>query len=449
MPDTTSSPNYPDVLGYITGGQRCNVNVAQLALAVRPRVVRAGRPFEAVLLVQNASDVNVDITATLTVPDQDARKQKGRFLSKKNHLLVGVRPAEVGYVVLPLTSLPDTAVHDSYKIAMEVSVKPLKKPTRIRLPEGGAEVATAYLREDSNASIQEMKKLLWSTSKRFGLRDVLEASFGLLPGRLGQIVDFQPGWVNLWHMSDFFDERLMIDQYGALMLNGVLPRLKKEFTLDLLTDATSQHFKAIGYKLQPLEALFIAKLLALVLEMAAPGEETFDYLGHYIFNAAQTLRRAASEDDRRAPLPRWCSRVLREITKDERLANTPAETVCEKAYDELLQDAIPHAFRMIRTVSGEEFGTEDEIEDYAARMVEMLHQARSMDFTHAYMPLIIGGIIIHDRMIGANEDISASLRGMHDVLKMREPEMTDSNDVIFMLTKQMVNRSLQKFGYQI
>ena len=127
MTDTT---NYPDILGYITGGERCNINVVQLALAVRPRVVRAGRPFETILLVQNASDVDVDVTASLTLPEVDAKKQKGRFLSKKNRLLVGVRPAEVGYVVLPMSSLPDTAVNDGYKIEMEIGVKPLKKPTR-------------------------------------------------------------------------------------------------------------------------------------------------------------------------------------------------------------------------------------------------------------------------------------------------------------------------------
>ena len=76
-----ATPNYPDILGAITGGLRCNINVVQLALAVRPRVVRAGRPFEAILLVQNASDVNVDVTATLHLPDKDAAKQKNQFTS--------------------------------------------------------------------------------------------------------------------------------------------------------------------------------------------------------------------------------------------------------------------------------------------------------------------------------------------------------------------------------
>ena len=43
MADAT---NYPDVLGFLTGGQRSNFGSAQVALAVRPRIVRAGRPFE-------------------------------------------------------------------------------------------------------------------------------------------------------------------------------------------------------------------------------------------------------------------------------------------------------------------------------------------------------------------------------------------------------------------
>jgi hypothetical protein len=123
--------------------------------------------------------------------------------------------------------------------------------------------------------------------------------------------------------------------------------------------------------------------------------------------------------------------------------------VTETLYDDLLRDAIPYAFQMIRTVTGEDLGSEAEVQDYTENMIEMLGEKSGMDFTHVYMPLVIGGVIIYDRIISDAEEISESLRGMHDVLTEREPEVDENNDLVFMLTKQMVNRSLQRFGFQI
>ncbi len=109
MPEE-NKPNYPDILGHATGGPRHNIGLVQVSLAVRPRVVRAGRPFEAILIVQNASDVEVDVTTTLKFPDRDAKKQKNRFTSKSKKLVVGLEAVEAGYVTLPISCLPGTAV---------------------------------------------------------------------------------------------------------------------------------------------------------------------------------------------------------------------------------------------------------------------------------------------------------------------------------------------------
>lgn len=437
-----SPVNYPDLLGYITGGERCNINVVQLALAVRPRVVRAGRPFEAILLVQNASDVDVDVTATLSLPEQDAKRQKDRFITKKNRLVVGLRPAEVGYVILPLSCLADTAVSEDYKIGMEVTVKPLKKPNRVRTTDG--EVVLEHLRDEVKANLDDLKKLNFSTVKRFGLRDVIEATFGVMPGRLGQIADLQPGWVSLWTRRDYVDKQHLWQQFGPVMLEKVLPRLKKAVVFEPLITATHERFEAAGYKLEPLEALFIAKMLTFILEMAMPEEQSVDYLGDGYFDVALALKK--SDEPR---LPRWANGMLHAIAQDEKNADVPEDLIVGSLYDELVLDAVPHAFAMIKTITGEDLGDASEVEEYAQHIVRALVDQGDMDFTHAYMPLMIGGVIIYDRIVQSTEDTSESLRGMHDVMVAREPERDESNDIVFKLTRQMVNRSLQKFGFKI
>ncbi|MGB1286081.1 MAG: hypothetical protein ACPG7F_06070, partial [Aggregatilineales bacterium] len=126
--------NYPDVLGYITNNTRLNVNVLQIAAALSPRVVRAGRSLEMHVLLQNASDAELEVIATLRVPDRDAKKQKERFVTKADRLRIGLPPAGVGLVILPVSTLPDTAPGAGYKIGMDVKMKPAKRgrPSRIR-----------------------------------------------------------------------------------------------------------------------------------------------------------------------------------------------------------------------------------------------------------------------------------------------------------------------------
>lgn len=448
MPDSATT-NYPDVLGYITGSERCNVGVAQFALAVRPRVVRAGRSFEVVLLVQNAADVDVDVLASLHAPETDARRQKGRFVSKKSRLVVGLRPAEVGYVVLPLSCLPDTAVSDDYKVGMEVAVKPLKKPARIRSADGGGAFDPGALRQQARQQLEDLRSLRFSSSKRFGLRDVLETSFSVMPGKVGQMTDFQAGWVSLWTMADMADTRTLFARYSAVMADQVLPLLRREYSYAPLLAATHARFRDAGYPLHDLEAVFITKTLVRVLDMALPQDNVFDYLANPEYNVALTIKQGLPADGSEPVLPRWAVKMLRAVSQNAQVAARPAAALAQLMYTDLLQDAIEHGFAVIKTATGEEMGTDEEIAHYTRQVIAMLEGGAGMSILHAYMPLVLAGIVLYDRIVMPDDDLSEQLRAMGDVLAEREPENNDSSDVVFTMARQLVNRSLQKYGIQI
>lgn len=445
----SSSPNYPDVLGYITGGKRHNANVVQLALAVRPRVIRAGKAFEVILLVQNASDVNVDLVATLKPPERDANKQKGRFVAKNSRLVVGLRPAEVGYVNLPMSCLPDTAVSDAYRMGMEVAVKPLSKPARIRLNSGGGAFDPETLTDETRADLESLHKLHFAADKPFGLRDVIEVPFAVMPGRIGQMTDFQPGWVSLWTTRDMVDERALAARYAPLMLATVLPQLHRSKVIKPLIDETQKRFEATGYPLKPCETLFIAKLLARILDMAAPQENVFDYLAHQEYNVALTLKNDLPQDGSAPVLPRWAQGLLKLIAQNEKAAHHAVQAVTRLLYEELVLDAIPHAFSVLKTATGENFGTDEEIQRYGDMLVQMLGDTGKMDLSHAYMPLLLGGIVVYDRVVKPGEDLGESLRDMTDALDERLAERDASNEIIFELAHDLLHRSLLKYGIQI
>lgn len=444
----THITNYPDILGTITGGSRYNVGPVQLALATNPRVVRAGRPFEVILLVQNAADVDVDITATLNLPAQDTRRQKGRFVAKRSRIVVGLRPAEVGFVKLPVTCLPDTAPHDRYKLSMETGVKALGKASRVRAADGGGDFDPDHLDEQRRPFYEGLRRLDFSTARPFGLRESLELTFGVLPGTPGKLADFKPGWVSLWLMSDLRDEQPLVQRYGTAMLERVLPALNRDHVLTPLLHITEKAFAGADYPLKPLEALFITKLLTRLLEMAAPRENVFDFMAGDIYNVSLTLRKALAGEIDDPQFPHWFDAALRLVARQTNLLETPT-ALLGPLYLDILRDASAYAFTLIKTATGESMGTDEEMSGFTDMLIERLRARNGLDFTHIYMPLILGGIILNDRIIQEGEDIAESLRGMSDIIAARDDEIDESNELIVDLVRLLVNRSLQKYGIEI
>jgi hypothetical protein len=441
----TASPNYPDILGYITGGARYNANVVQVALAVRPRVARAGRPFEAILLIQNASDVDVDVTALLHIPEQDAKKQKNRFIAKSNKLVVGLRPAEVGYVVLPLSSMPDTAVSDQYKVGMGMEVKSLEKPQRIRLPEGGGTFAMENMSDETITRLNELKKLTFSTEKRGLMGTTLEAPFNILSAQIAPLADLKPGWVSLWKMSDYKDDRLLLEKYGSVLWEKILPALKRDKLYPALFGVTQERFAATGYDIQPIECHYIAKLMVALLEAAVPDEESFDPFGFEKYNVKLLLQKGTTEPN---ALPGWCRGLLKAIDRDPSAAEDVAGALSTSLYDELLRDSIRQGFEMVVHATGEDLGSDGEMRDYGERLISDIMKGNTITFVDVYLPLALGGVIAYDRSILADEKVGEALTEIFKQIKVRHDEVNEDSELIHRMAEQVIDRALQKYGYR-
>ncbi len=448
MAETTT--NYPDILGSITGGTRYNVNVAQVALGLRPRNVRAGRPFEVILLIQNASDVDIDVTATLQLPSQDAKKKPKRFIAKSERLVVGLRPAEVGYVMLPVNSLPDTAIGEGYRIGVGIDVKAQGKPRRIRSNEGGGQVNLEYLSEESVTKLEALKKLSYSTNRRGLIGTVLEAPFNILSGQIGQLVDLKPAWVSLWKMSDHHDDSLLLTQYAEKLQTLVLPKLKREALYPPLYEATIQRFQKSGYDLKPPEAHYITKLLVYILELAAPDENAHDYLKDPHYDVQLALKRVLRGEQDALTLPAWCKGMLKAIEANPTVAvEQPAVALASNGYEELLRDAIRLGFQMITTSTGEKMGSEEDMQEYADRFIGKIQAGKPvLSFSDVYLPLLMGGVIIYDRAVLKAEKMGEMLTELSRIVKSRYAEINADDDMVYHLAEQVVDRALQKFGYR-
>ncbi len=442
----SDSANYPDILGLITGGERCNIGMAQVAVAVRPRLVRAGRPFEVILLVQNAADSAIDVSMALHLPSADAQHKPERFIGKTQRLVVEVKAGEVGYVMLPVTTLPDTAISDEYKIGVEVETRTTGKAKRIRSSEGGGMVDPKFLSDETQAALEALKIVNFSTDKRRG-RSIIDVGLTVMSGTLGKIADLTPGWVSVCKVSDYQDDRLLIERYGNLVQVNTLPRLKRQLLLQPLVEATESRFKAAGFPLKAAEATVIAKLMTLVLEYATPRMTAHGAIAARGYDVESLLGRHLFEDDEPPVLPHWFRGMLSTIEIDARVAAHPAQVITRYLYDDLLRDAIDLSFDLIIEVTGEDFGSREEQDAYREQLIDLLKAKSGLDFNRVYLPLVMGGILISDQIVLAKENPVELLNAVGMTLEERFEQLSPDEQPIYTMTNQIITRAGQRYGF--
>lgn len=446
MSSDTNQPGYPDILGYITGNIRYETSWVELALAVRPRVARGGRDFEVLALHQNITTVPIDITLTLQVPAQDARKQSGRFVPRTGQFNFMLGPAEVGYATLPVLCAADTAAGDAYKLSAAFNFKSTGKPGRVsRRANGHDTVDPEFLSDSQLAQLQALKKLSFSAARRGLTGTVLEAPFSVLSGQRAPETELQARWVSLWKLSDHRDEGVLLRQYADLLQSKVLPQLKCDRLYAALYQTTNERFGKAGYQLQSAEAHYIAKLLVVILEMAAPVEDSYDYLGDERYNVTLALKKID-----RVQLPSWCKGMLKHIEDRSPWAERPVALLAGALYDELIRDAMLLGFQMITRVTGETVGSEEDARQYTESWIARL-KAGKPDFTFAdvYLPLVIGGAIVFERAIATDEKIGEQLTALSLAVKSRFNEVNADNELVYRMAQQVVDRALQKYGYRV
>jgi hypothetical protein len=297
---------------------------------------------------------------------------------------------------------------------------------------------------EHRSQLEKLRQLDFSGFRRLALRDELETSFKVIRSLQDKSAAVQSGWTSLWNLAEDGTPHMLLSHYRGLLETEVFPRLSKEALFPALLNTTKARFEAAGFLLKNQEAYFIAKLLTLVAHMANPGEDHFDYLGSQDFNVSVLFKHDLPQE---FSLPRWFDGLIRAIAYNEQEALDPISVLCNRLYEALIRDALPFAFAIIRKTTGEDMGTDEEIQQYSENYLKLLQGA--MDFGHAYLPLILGGIVTFDRVIATGELLEDTLRDMSDVLVERETEWTEANDLIFLLTRELVNRSLRLFGFQI
>jgi hypothetical protein len=414
--------NFPDILGTITRGTRVNIDMVQCALTVRPIQVPSGQTFELVLLVQNACDVNVDVALKADLPSRDLAKNKDPFTPKPEKLLIGLRPAEVGVVVLPVESAQGTQPGKGYTAALELKVKAVpkekrQKPQLIRAEAGGGPVKAQALSGETVAQMKALRALRWSVESR-GKK--IQSPFLVVPPAVAGLTTPKADWISLWTMADYADDFTVAQSVWESAQNAIAQLTRDQIFMPLLK-ATQERFQACGYPLLPPEAIYITKSLVLVLERPVTPP---------------------TPENRQAIWPRWFSRLCRTLAQEAALADQPDVLAAQFLYADLMHDAVIQGFSAVSAVTNENFGSPAEANQYASDLVTALGQQQPLDITRAYLPLVMAGVVANTRVTMPREQVRETVFTLSKALEKRLPEKTQENAFIFDITNTLVEHAL-------
>jgi hypothetical protein len=128
------------------------------------------------------------------------------------------------------------------------------------------------------------------------------------------------------------------------------------------------------------------------------------------------------------------------------VAYHPVLTLNRLLFEELLFDATVHAFDLVERETGEDMGSPLEIESYARTLAGMIKNKERLGFSRVYLPLVLGGILINDKMPVSKESPLDLLRSLATALGERAVELGEDEAPLIDMTKRLIDRTGQKYG---
>lgn len=438
---------YPDVLGFITK-ERATLGVIQAAIAITPPDAPANAERRVIVLLQNMEDQPLSVGVRFDLP-------RGRFVIKPDSPEVTLPAGGVGVLTAALKSAPDVAAGD-YVLGAEVSIKAGQKGRAVRVEGNPFDPDT--LPPAAKQHLAGLLKLAYSGKKRGLMRGhAIEAPFRIGGGQPAPHLP-KPGWGILWTVESQNDMGLLVDKYGAAFVQSVLKPLKLELLFQPMAKATYERFKAAGYPLTKVEAMTAARLLVVIFDIAK-GQAGATKVGALdVFHTIRTRLNPARPEEKRALtryepqtvrviLPQWATAYLRLIAADKRALHDPHPVIVKQLYDEVLMDALLYGLMLVEQASGEALGTEDDMREFAEQVAAKLKTPGDMNFSYAYLPLILGGLTVLDRVMMPDERIGDIMRDVRMIVEDRAEEITDETETVYKIADRMMEMTLRKYGF--
>lgn len=445
----TLAINFPDVLGYITRGERFHFDNIQVAATALPMTVKAGKIFRLVVLIQNMIDSPVTLMISLALPADSAGK-KGKFSANTMRLEVGLQPAEVGLVLLPVGSMGDTT-SGAVKFAINISdVKASRRGAAIRAPEGGSALYADGLSPDKRKLFDNFAKQSYVGGKKglFTSTITLTPTVNFQQSGMTEQNTIKAEYRSIWLPADFRENPvILLERFKTPLTQSVLPSLERSQILAPLVKQTGTRFKQAGYELTEIEAKLIGRAMTNVLEYACTGRLAYgvSYPPRTEYQVLPLIKPVSLGKKVDIKL-HWLIALLNAMSQDINVIKTAWKLTLQNwFYDALLRDTLTWGFDMVEQSTGIDLGTPEELEEHAMQRFEKFQNAlngvpdaEKLTIEDIYLPLVMAGLAVYDKVAPADESIDTLQPALRGMLRRRLDERTDENAPLFELVATML-----------
>ncbi len=382
--------DYPDVLGAITGGRRLEMETLQAAVGVHPGVTMHGQPFEVLVLLQSKVDRPQEVALAAQLPLRDSSGRRLSFFLPRRQLKVTLQPGEVGVVHLPVIAQPPTPPAPDYPLIVNLRVKAAPDAAPIRDAGSGRPPSALNI---SPFRLEVFKQVAFCADGHAG---ELHCRFSLMSGAVPPgTFNPAPKYETLWTLRDFEQEREHLEQ-GRV----IAERLAFDFTSHTVfyevEERTRAAFAEAGMPLHPAEAVFVAKAITYVFDDAGQYEQIYD------------LDRS-----------RWFSWLRSLVMQDRAVARrAPGDLAGGDLYFAALYDAVWVGLPMVEIALNEVYGTPEEHRQYAEEVVRAI-QGEALELGHAYLPLVMAGVLLNMRVTVRGENLWNNLDYLQEAMRGR------------------------------
>ena len=440
---------YPDLLGYVTQHARLQVGVLQIAITVKPFAVRVGQNFTILLLIQNTLDCSVSIAVRLILPTHDQKQKPSPFLVPTSQMAFDIKPAEFGYLRLPLHCDSKTSIGSNYRITLELTHRSIGEGEIVRGDFDATLVEQMSFDATLLQKLDQMRQHRYLTQKPIkpaGGAVLLDIPFNVVPGKSNTETIHRAKWVSLWQEEDRVDESRLIEKYQDRLDEHMLPRLNRTVMFKPLLLETKWRFAQAGLPLHDIEIILIAKLLTLVLEFGAAELNNQPELMAGRYNIAPYLEQSEGNFSL-ATLPKWFRAMLSIAHKDPHALTIPERIIPTELYLPLLMDAAELGYEIIEKSIGKLPMTR---EDCLTEVDHLLGRLRQPNETHlpiawVYFPFVIAGMAILDRIVMSGEKIEGVLHNSRLILQARMSELdTQYDQRLFQLGQSLLEKTARR-----
>src|SRR5450432_3524308 len=409
--DTAFPPDYPDVLGTITGGVRLNVELVQCAFAVYPQSTAIGQPLEALVLLQNICDKPIQVDLTVQLPRKDSQGNRMSLITPKDEIKVTLQGGETGLLHMPIVPHLPTVASQNNILGVTVKMRPARGYRVVRHVHGGR---TATALNMSPFRLNILREVAFTARTREKDPNTLLGSFNVISGQVENVPPGEVHYETLWTVKELPSEAARYAQM-AIKAERFASTLSRTQVAEPLRAITEQRFAQAGLPLHPGEVAFITKTLIYVMEDGLDLEDGF----------------SLSDG-------RWFNRLTGVVT-DQYIVEDPDRLV-GFLFTAVVHDAVMLGLHIVERNTHQKFGDDNEHEAYADEVVSALERQIPIDLGHVYLPLALAGVLLNAQIKLPHEELWTSIEQIREAWRGRQ-RLADS-------TFEPVTKMLDSFLYE-